>query len=68
MGSLEGNTSNSLTLHDGQDTIAIDGVEGQARAAIIAKVAERIDQNPEGSLSLIRNWLEAADPKPEAAS
>ncbi|WP_336946217.1 flagellar basal-body MS-ring/collar protein FliF [Asaia sp. BMEF1] len=68
MNSLEGGTSNSLTLHSGNETVSLEGVEGKAKAGIIAKVADRIDQNPEGSLSVIRHWLETPEPKQGAAS
>ncbi|GBR20747.1 flagellar basal-body MS-ring/collar protein FliF [Asaia spathodeae] len=64
MNSLEGGSANSLALHEGNETVAIDGVEGQARAGIIAKVADRIDQSPEGSLSIIRGWLESPELRP----
>ncbi|CDG40539.1 flagellar basal-body MS-ring/collar protein FliF [Asaia bogorensis] len=61
-------SSNSLALRTDTDTVSIDGIEGRARAGTISKVADRIDQNPESSLSIIRNWLEAPEPRPGASS
>ncbi|RUT26227.1 flagellar M-ring protein FliF [Asaia sp. W19] len=62
------NNGNSLALRNDAETVSIDGIEGKARAGTIAKVADRIDQNPEGSLGIIRNWLESPEPRQGAPS
>ncbi|MCE2576795.1 flagellar basal-body MS-ring/collar protein FliF [Komagataeibacter sp. FNDCR2] len=42
-------------------TISVEGVDGKMRAEAITKVADRIEESPEESILIIRNWLAAPE-------
>jgi flagellar M-ring protein FliF len=42
-------------------TVSIDGIEGKMRMDAIAKVSSRIEESPQESVLIIRNWLAQPD-------
>ena len=45
----------------GSGTVNLDKVEGRVRESVIKEVNEIVDQHPEESLSVVRNWMADSD-------
>ena len=44
------------------DRISVDGVEGELRREALARVIQRVEENPDDAVAVVRNWL--AEPEP----
>ncbi|MAI89792.1 flagellar basal-body MS-ring/collar protein FliF [Ponticaulis sp.] len=52
---------NSSSSSDLEHSIDVANVSGQVKASSMRKIAEMIDQHPEESVSILRNWLNETD-------
>ena len=51
----------SSSSSDLEHSIDVANVSGQVKASSMRKIAEMIDQHPEESVSILRNWLNETD-------
>jgi flagellar M-ring protein FliF len=42
-----------------ESMVTMQNVEGQLRASAMKKLADLVEQHPEASLSIMRNWMTA---------
>jgi len=52
-----------LSDEDDEDLISIDRINGQVKSSTYRRINELVDQNPEETLSIIRQWAFSSDNK-----
>lgn len=49
------------------DRISVDGVEGEMRREALARVTQRVEENPDDAIAVVRNWLAEPEPPKQTA-
>ncbi|GBQ05876.1 flagellar MS-ring protein [Saccharibacter floricola DSM 15669] len=52
----------SMTGVGGPEKVSVDGVEGEMRREALNKVAQKVEESPEETIMIVRNWLAQPDP------